>query len=119
MMQRCVVTWCGLVASVALAVPSFAAVKPRSCGTERTRSGGIVFRVQAVKTACPTARSVAGRWYSVQSHVSSAPVVFDAQNRRWRCRITERATGTDPGYNPYTSVQCLRRDNVVRFKLRS
>lgn len=105
--------------AVAIATPSTAIAKTKTCGTERVLSGGVVFMVRATHTSCVTAKSVAGRWYNVQSHVGTAPVVFDAKNHRWRCRITERATGTDPGYNPYTSVRCTRRDSIVRFKLRS
>jgi hypothetical protein len=105
--------------AVALVAPSSAAAKTTTCGPERALSGGAVFMVRATNTACSTAKGVAGRWYHVQSSVGTAPTVFDAKNHRWQCRITEAATGTDPGFNPYTSVRCSRRQSIVRFKLRS
>ena len=91
----------------------------RWCGTERALSNGSVFAVKAKRVRCNVALDVAGRWYYVQSHGSSARQVYDRQGRRWSCRITEHATGTDPGYNPHTRVRCARRLKVVRFKLRS
>jgi hypothetical protein len=105
--------------AVASAVPSSAVAKTTACGIEHALSGGVVFMVRATNAACATAKEVAGRWYNVQSHAGTAPTVFDAKNHRWRCRVTEEATGTDPGYNPYTSVRCSRQDAIVRFKLRS
>jgi hypothetical protein len=106
--------------AVAMAVPSTAAAKPKPCGVEHRLSGGVVFMIRATNTSCTTATDVAGRWYNVQSHgTGKAPTVFDVKDRRWQCRITEKATGTDPGYNPYTSVRCSRRTSIVRFKLRS
>jgi hypothetical protein len=82
-------------------------------------SGGIVFVVQATNTTCATVKGAARRWYNVQSHDGTGPTVFGAKSHCWRCRITEAATGTDPGYNPYTFVRYSRQDGIVRFKLRS
>ena len=104
---------------VGLAVPIAASAATRSCGVERPLSGGAIFRVKATNTRCKTAKQVAGGWWNVTSHGHSGRVVYDGDGRRWRCRITERATGTDPGYIPYTSVRCPRRKAVVRFKQRS
>jgi hypothetical protein len=92
-----------------------------SCGTERALSGGRVFRVRATGANCTTAKAVAGGWFNVQnqSGEDAARTVFDQRRRRWKCRVTEEATGTDPGFIPFTSVQCTRRGSVVKFKLRS
>lgn len=107
-----------VAASVAvLTTPAQAAT--RSCGTETALSRGAIFKIQATGVACATAKSVAGGWYSVQSQGETGRVVFDVKARRWSCRITEAATGTDPGFNPHTSIRCVRRSSVVRFKLRS
>ena len=104
---------------VALVVPTAASAATRSCGVERALSSGAIFRVKATNTSCKTARQVAGGWWNVTSHGHSGQVVYDGDGRRWRCRVTERATGTDPGYIPYTSVRCTRRKAVVQFKQRS
>jgi hypothetical protein len=100
-------------------LPSPAAAATRKCGTEGAASHGRVFAVQATNTTCRTAKNVAGGWFNVQSHDGTAPSVYDTSGNRWRCRVTEEATGTDPGYNPYTKVRCVRRSKVARFKLRS
>jgi hypothetical protein len=105
------------LSAVAAATPAHAAT--RSCGTETALSRGAVFKIAATGVACVTAKSVAGGWYNVQSQGKSGRVVFDFKRRRWSCRITEHATGTDPGFIPYTSIRCARRSSVVRFKLRS
>lgn len=92
-----------------------------TCGTEQPKSGGQVFRIKASGTTCRVARFVAGEWFAKQSKDGSASRVTDQQDRRWSCRIVRRATGTDPGYYPYTDVQCARgsRPAVVKFSLRS
>jgi hypothetical protein len=101
-----------IVLMLAVALPSSAWAV--SCGSERARSGGIVFKIRTTGAVCRTGKDVAGRWYRAQSSR-----VRDRNDRVWRCRITREATGTDPGYNPYTSVRCERGAKVVRFKLRS
>jgi hypothetical protein len=102
---------------------SFVAVAPASaatgCGTERRLSDGRVFRVKAHHANCRTAKDVAGGWFHVQSTGGSGRKVYDRQARLWRCRIVRKATGTDPGYNPYTVVRCTRGSKIVSFKLRS
>jgi hypothetical protein len=92
-----------------------------TCGTEQAKSGGQVFRIKSSGTTCRVARFVAGKWFAKQSQRGSAPRVTDQQDRSWSCRIVRRATGTDPGYYPYTDVRCGRgsRPTVVRFSLRS
>jgi hypothetical protein len=92
-----------------------------TCGTEQAKSGGRVFRIKASGTTCRVARFVAGEWFAEQSRSGSAPRVIDQQDRSWSCRIVRRATGTDPGYYPYTDVRCARgsRPAVVRLSLRS
>jgi hypothetical protein len=96
-----------------------AAAAARSCGTESHVSGGSVFRVKAQRATCRVAKQVAGGWYNVQSQGDPADQIYDRKGRRWSCRITEHATGTDPGYNPFTRVRCARQASVVRFLLRS
>jgi hypothetical protein len=117
MLVKPLVICAALLLSLWASAPVSAAT--RACGTERALSHGAVFKVTATGTTCKTAKQVAGGWYNVQSEGGSARYVFDERERRWRCRITERATGTDPGYNPYTSVRCVRGPAAVRFKLRS
>lgn len=104
----------------AMAVPPAASAKAKTCGTERARSQGVVFMIRATGMLCATGRDVAGRWYRLQAKAGTAPTVIDSKHRRWRCRVTERSTGTEPGSKiPYTSARCVRRGSVVRFKLRS
>lgn len=109
-----------IVCALALAqVEGSTAQAAQSCGTEKTLSHGQVFMVRASGVSCATAKSVAGGWFNVQAQRGPAPSVFDSKQRRWTCRIVEAATGTDPGFIPYTSVRCARKTAVVRFKLRS
>jgi hypothetical protein len=90
-----------------------------SCGTETARSSGQIFRVVGGGVGCRTAKAVAGAWFDATSNDKSGRVVADQLRKNWTCRVTERATGTDPGYNPYTSVRCTRHRAVVRFQQRS
>ncbi len=102
-----------------LLLPTTAPAATRSCGKEKAISGGQVFAIKATRTTCKTAKQVAGGWFNLQANGESARKVYDAKGRLWRCRVTEEATGTDPGYNPYSKVRCSRGKRVVRFKLRS
>jgi hypothetical protein len=106
-------------ALLAYALPAEASAGMRSCGTERALSDGAVFKIRAKKATCATAKQVGGGWYELQSQGESAKYIHDADDRRWKCRVTEEATGTDPGYNPYTSVRCAHGGRLVTFKLRS
>jgi hypothetical protein len=91
------------LALICAAAPAQARV---SCGTETAKSSGQIFRVVGGGVGCKTAKAVAGAWFDVTSHGKPG-------------RVTERATGTDPGFNPYTSVRCTRHRAVVRFQQRS
>jgi hypothetical protein len=89
------------------------------CGTEQAVSSGQIFRVVASGVGCTTAKAVAGGWFGATSHGTSGRAVLDQRHKRWTCRVTQRATGSDPGYIPFTSVRCARHLAVVRFKQRS
>ncbi len=108
------------VAGFVLALPA-PALAAKKCGTETRQSGGQVFKIEAVGVRCYIAKDVAGEWFVAQQRASNPNrvPVRDQHNRRYRCRITQHATGTDPGYNPYTSVRCTRRYVVIKFKMRS
>jgi hypothetical protein len=115
------VRWCfalvvECLALICAAAPAQARV---SCGTETAKSSGQIFRVVAGGVGCKTAKAVAGAWFDVTSHGKPGRVIADERRKRWICRVTERATGTDPGFNPYTSVRCTRHGAVVRFQQRS
>ena len=106
------------IGSIALAMASPASasgVAQKRCGTERGVWKGQIFDVRAEHIGCKTALQVAGGWL----FTGQKSKVYDSAGRAWRCRITERATGTDPGFNPYTHVRCARARSVVRFKMRS
>jgi sugar/nucleoside kinase (ribokinase family) len=90
-----------------------------ACGTEKAISSGQIFRVVAGGVGCTTAKAVAGGWFDATLHGKSGRDVVDQRHKRWTCRVTERATGSDPGYIPFTSVRCARHRAVVRFKQRS
>lgn len=83
----------------------------RSCGTTTTTGGLQAFAISASNTTCRVARQVAGAY--------NGATVRDDSGRRWRCRVTREATGTDPGYYPFTHVRCSRANKVIAFKLRS
>ena len=106
------------VVSVLLtAAPSGA--QAAACGIETARSGGSVTNVRTANTTCIVGRDVAGRWYSAQARGDRATRVRDRLERAWSCRITQRATGTDPGLVARTKVRCTRGKGVVSFELRS
>lgn len=103
---------------VAVVLPSSASAA-RSCDPGPQVHALRLVSVTKKGTTCRTARQVAGGWINVTSSGESGREVFDAKGRRWGCRVTKPATGTDPGYNPYTHVKCTRRAAVVRFKVGS
>lgn len=113
---RCLVLLIGCLMAICMSTPAQARV---SCGTETASSSGQIFRIVAGGVGCTTAKAVAGGWYDATSHGRSARAVVDQRRGRWTCRITARATGTDPGLNPFTSVRCTRHSAVVRFQQRS
>src|SRR4051812_23624492 len=91
----------------------------KSCGGQLAgpTSGLGIVQVTAVGVGCATAKNVAQGFDNISGGGAKTRVtIHDSRGRRWRCRITERATGTDPGYNPFTSVRCARSSSVVRFK---
>jgi hypothetical protein len=114
--RRCVALVAGCLTLVWVAAPAQARV---SCGTETARSSGQIFRIVAGGVDCQRAKAVAGAWFDVTSKGKSGRVITDQHRKRWTCRVTERATGTDPGFNPYTSIRCTRHGAVVRFQQRS
>ena len=94
----------------------------KSCRGQLTgpTSGLGIVQVTAVGVGCPTAKNVAQGFDNIsEGGAKSKANIHDSRGRRWRCRITERATGTDPGYNPFTSVRCVRSKAVVRSKYAS
>jgi hypothetical protein len=105
-----------LLAFLVSAAPAHAATT--SCKGFQGSSLGII-KIRATNVGCKTARSVARGWEFKSSHGASTKTIYDRHAHKWRCRITEEATGTDPGYNPYTRVRCTRANSVVRFALAS
>jgi len=103
-----------------------ATAQARSCPGTITapKSGLAIIKVKATGTSCKTAKHVAVAFDKAlmgtahAEHRDSA-TVSDQQGHPWRCRITERATGTDPGSIPYTSVACKRDAARIRFKFAS
>jgi hypothetical protein len=114
--RRCFALVVGCLTLICAAAPAQARV---SCGTETARSSGQIFRIVGGGVNCQTAKAVAGAWFDVTSNGKSGRVIADQRRKRWTCRVTARATGTDPGFNPYTSVRCTRHRAVVRFQQRS
>jgi hypothetical protein len=106
----------GCLAFICAAAPAQARV---SCGTETARSSGQIFRIVAGGVGCKTAKAVVGAWFDVTSRGKPGRLIADQHGKHWVCRVTERATGTDPGFIPYTSVRCTRHRAVVRFQQRS
>jgi hypothetical protein len=90
-----------------------------ACGTEMARSSGQIFRIVGGGVGCRTAKALAGAWFDATSRGKPGRLVADQRGKRWACRVTQRATGTDPGFIPYTSVRCTRHRAVVRFQQRS
>jgi hypothetical protein len=71
------------------------------------------------RVRCATAKSVARAFDRQVARGKDKATVHDPNGHAWRCRITQHATGTDPGYIPYTSVRCTRGERRIRFKLAS
>jgi hypothetical protein len=120
------------LATVALLVSSLTALSwspgtaaasaTRPCKGHMTGPGtglGIIKLKVTGKVKCSTARVVARRFDKRIAKGKEKATVHDRSGHAWRCRITQHATGTDPGYIPYTSVRCERGERVVRFKLAS
>jgi len=107
---------CALLLALGTPVPAQART---SCGTEMAKSSGQIFGVIAGGVTCTTAKAVAGGWFARTSRNRPGRTVADQRGRPWTCRVTARATGTDPGFEPFTHVRCTRHRAVVRFRQRS
>lgn len=101
------------LASLAGGSPAAAAVT--NCGTGGTAYNGLgIVNVRAIGVSCPTAERVARRWRGKDRYTATV------SGKRWQCRVTEHATGTDPGLIPRTKLRCARpTGSVVRFELAS
>ncbi|MEA2154122.1 MAG: hypothetical protein QOE11_262 [Solirubrobacteraceae bacterium] len=108
-----------LVAGALLASAATPAQARVACGTEKAASSGQIFHVVAGGVGCGRALTVAGGWFALTSTGRPGRAVLDGSHKRWGCRVTQRATGTDPGLQPFTSIRCTRRGAVVRFQQRS
>ena len=118
-----VVLTCALtVASFAISSASAEASTTRPCEGQMTGPAtglGIIKLKVTGAVKCSTARLVARRFDRRIAKGKEKATVHDRKGRAWRCRITQHATGTDPGYIPYTSVRCDRGKRRVKFKLAS
>lgn len=105
-----------LPASVA---PASAADPVKRCGSGGTTSNGtFATNVRARTVSCAAARTVARR-ARLGAEGTTASTKIDG--RTWRCRVTQAATGTDPGSVARTKIDCRRPTGsaLVRFELRS
>lgn len=103
------------LAALLLAAPAHA----QKCGNVRDTGGLQALNIVASKTTCKTAKSVATDYARRGTNPAR-----DSLRRAWRCRVTQRATGTDPGFIPRTKVRCTRASSsgataIVRFELAS
>jgi hypothetical protein len=116
-LARITVAAAAILSVFTIACASSAEARSTACPGRYTgpRSGLGIFAIRADHVRCRVAKQVAVGW----DNVGGKRRVYDARGRRWTCRITLRATGTDPGYNPFTHVRCDRLRSVVRFKLAS
>lgn len=105
------------VAAGALLAPGSASAHGRYCGSAGTGQAGLgVTHVEADDIACPAARFVARRARAT-SHAYTVSRILGVD---WRCRITQDATGSDPGSVLATKVTCLSpRGAHVHYHLRS
>jgi hypothetical protein len=109
-----------LLALTAVTLATLAAVSPASATVTNCGSGGTAYtglaivNVRAVGVSCPTAERVAQRWRGKDRYTAVV------NGKRWQCRVTQHATGTDPGFIPRTQLRCARpTGSVVRFELAS
>ena len=95
------------------AAPASAATT--NCGTGGTAYDGLgIVNVRATGVSCATAERVARTWRGRDRWTATV------NQRRWSCRVTQHATGTDPGHIPRTKLRCARpTGSVVRFELAS
>jgi hypothetical protein len=115
----------GLVVAVMLTFATAAEAEAKSCGGYRSAPNGLGVDITAAKgVRCNVAWNVAFGfdnvgWEQVSPDSDDAAIVHDRQGRKWTCRVTAWATGSDTGYQPFTKVRCKRRSKVVRFRFSS
>lgn len=103
----------GALAAPAFAVPGSASAA--ACGRAGSAGNGLgITNVRVANTTCSVGRDVAHRYGQ-----AFARHVTDKQGRSWTCKVTQKATGTDPGYIARTKVRCTRSRAVVRLELQS
>lgn len=82
-----------------------------------TGSGLGIVEIRASGTGCTVARQVAKRATSrTDGRVRERVTV---SGTTWRCRVTQQATGTDPGSVARTKIRCTAGKRVVRLQLAS
>lgn len=82
-----------------------------------TGSGLGIAEIRASGTGCSVARQVATRATSRSD--GQIRTRFTVSGRTWACRVTQRATGTDPGSVARTKIRCVAGKRVVRLELGS
>ncbi len=80
--------------------------------------GAIASNIITAKTTCTVGRAVA-RSYATGPFMGKKRAVRDQLGRTWKCRVTQAATGTDPGSISRTKVRCTRSSQIVRMELRT
>lgn len=112
--------WATALLASSILAPAVSAATAAKCGTETARTHGQVTNVRVRGVGCRTGRRVTGDWFDVQQTAKSpnAVTVHD-RGHPWECRVTQAATGTDPGYIARTKVRCTHRSSAVTFELRS
>jgi hypothetical protein len=110
------------VAAIAVAVgaalaPAAASAHGNFCGNAGSGQAGLgVTNVIAHQLSCPAARYVARRTRARSHAYTLSPVL----GVNWRCRITQDATGSDPGSVLATKVTCVSpRGAELHYHLRS
>ena len=94
--------------TLALALAFPAGASAATCGS-LTASNGLRVSVVASNVGCMEARRVASTWSRTWAR----------KVRSYSCRVTREATGTDPGFEPYTYARCQRGRRVIKMKLAS
>jgi hypothetical protein len=113
-----------LAVAVALMFAPAAEATAKTCGSVRTAPQGLGVDITKTNVACKRAWNVAfgfdnAGWEQVSPESNDQAVIYDPQGREWTCRVTAWATGTDPGYQPFTKVRCKRPNRFVRFRFSS
>lgn len=108
-----------LLAGLALlaVAPATASASEHYCGSAGSGQAGLgVGNVFARGFSCSAARVVARRTTATSHEFRDSPVAGVA----WRCRITQEATGSEPGAVLTTKVTCLSPGGaLLRYHLRS